>query len=377
MGKGRGLNMETVRSSNIGAVLSYLNTYGASSRKKIAEDLKLTTATLTILTSDLIKEGLLVELGEVTENKVGRKKILIDINEKSRFCLGLEIQKRKIIFIITDLKANIIFEKEWSREKSFDIEEFNKILDFIENEIKEIKEKILGMGILVQGEIENKIAISSPIPNILEIVEKRLEIKCLLENNMKGLVLSEMHFKENHRNFWVLKYGPGVGTSVVLDGKILQGTENKPIEFGHTPLFRKNSNNYCSICKKSGCVESEVHFDHVVKKFIDLGYEKNEEETDFDFVNRVSKKSGMEILNNVLDILSDYIILASWIVPVDELILSGRFFSEERFFKAFKNKLKNKPSNIKQENISCMKDYSYKRKIAGAILILEDFFNNY
>ena len=92
---GKGINMEAVRDSNRKAVLSYLNMYGASSRKKIAEDLKLTTATLSIITNELINNNMVLELGEVQEKKVGRKKILIDLNEKARYSLGLEIQKEK------------------------------------------------------------------------------------------------------------------------------------------------------------------------------------------------------------------------------------------------------------------------------------------
>lgn len=379
MVRGIGINMESVRSSNVGAVLSYLNTYGASSRKKIAEDLKLTTATLSIITNDLIKEGLLVELGEVTENKVGRKKILIDINKISRFSLGIEIQKRKIIFIITDLKANIIFEKEWSRKENFNIDDFNKILKFIEKKIEPIKTKILGVGILVQGKIEQNIAIDSPIPNILDITEKKLNLKCVLENNMKGLVLTEMYFKENYKNFWVLKYGPGVGTSVVLNGQLIQGAKNKPIEFGHAPILGKNSNNYCSICKKYGCVESEIHFDIIVKKLENIGYKKKRNETDLNFIKRCINldEENLNIIDTSLEILADYLILSSWIISVDELILCGGFFSEKKFFNLFKKKLENKNININFNNIFYMDNYSYKRKIAGAILIIEQFFNNY
>ena len=123
----KGMNMEGVRSSNRGAVLSYLNTYGASSRKRIAESLKLTTATLSIITNELIKNEMVIELGEVTENKVGRKKILVDINAKAGYALGLEIQNKKIIFVISDLKANVVHEQEWNIQQELQEKEIKKI----------------------------------------------------------------------------------------------------------------------------------------------------------------------------------------------------------------------------------------------------------
>lgn len=371
---GKGINMEAVRNSNRGAVLSYLNMYGASSRKKIAEDLKLTTATLSIITNELINNNMVLELGEVEEKKVGRKKILIDLNEKARYSLGLEIQKRKIIFVITDLKANIIFEKEWTITGEFKLEDFLKILDFINEKIKKIKDIVLGIGILVQGEIQDNQAINCPIPDVLEITEKNLGIKAIIENNMTGLVVSELYFREQHNNFWVLKYGPGVGTSVVINGKILYGENNKPAEFGHIPLFNKENGIFCPICKKRGCLESEIHFDRIIENFESKGYKKKKTESDIKFIERVCEKEGYEILEKNIDILTEYFSIISWTIPVNELILTGEIFSNKNILNYFLNKIAEKKINIKKENVSYMKNYSHKRKIAGCLLILKDFF---
>ncbi len=418
---GKGINMEAVRNSNRKAVLSYLNMYGASSRKKIAEDLKLTTATLSIITNELINNNMVLELGEVQEKKVGRKKILIDLNEKARYSLGLEIQKRKIIFVITDLKANIIFEKEWVITGEFKLNDFLKILNFINEKIEDIRNIVLGIGILVQGEIQDNKALNCPIPDVLEIVEKYLGIKAIIENNMTGLVVSELYFREQHNNFWVLKYGPGVGTSVVINGKILYGENNKPAEFGHIPLLDKENGYFCPICKKRGCLESEIHFDRMVEELESKGHIKKKEfghiplldkengyfcpickkrgcleseihfdrmveeleskghikkkdESDVKFIERVCKKGGEEILEKNLDTIAKYFSIISWTIPVNELILTGEIFSNESILSYFLKKIEEQKISIKKENVHYMKDYSHKKKIAGCLLILKDFF---
>lgn len=370
----KGINMEAVRNSNRKAVLSYLNMYGASSRKKIAEDLKLTTATLSIITNELINNNMVLELGEVQEKKVGRKKILIDLNEKARYSLGLEIQKRKIIFVITDLKANIIFEKEWAITGEFKLDEFLKILNFINEKIEDIRNIVLGIGILVQGEIQDNKALNCPIPDVFEIVEKYLGIKAIIENNMTGLVVSELYFREQHNNFWVLKYGPGVGTSVVINGKILYGENNKPAEFGHIPLLDKENGYFCPICKKRGCLESEIHFDRMVEELESKGYIKKKEESDVKFIERICKKGGEDILEKNLDTIAKYFSIISWTIPVNELILTGEIFSNENILSYFLKKIEEQKISIKKENMHYMKDYSHKKKIAGCLLILKDFF---
>ncbi len=371
---GKGINMEAVRDSNRKAVLSYLNMYGASSRKKIAEDLKLTTATLSIITNELINNNMVLELGEVQEKKVGRKKILIDLNEKARYSLGLEIQKRKIIFVITDLKANIIFEKEWIITGEFKLNDFLKILNFINEKIEDIRNIVLGIGILVQGEIQDNKALNCPIPDVFEIVEKYLGIKAIIENNMTGLVVSELYFREQHNNFWVLKYGPGIGTSVVINGKILYGENNKPAEFGHIPLLDKENGYFCPICKKRGCLESEIHFDRMVEELESKGHIKKKDESDVKFIERVCKKGGEEILEKNLDTIAKYFSIISWTIPVNELILTGEIFSNESILSYFLKKIEEQKISIKKENVHYMKDYSHKKKIAGCLLILKDFF---
>lgn len=369
----KGINMEGVRNSNRGAVLSYLNTYGASARKKIAEDLKLTTATLSIITNELIKDKMVIELGEVTENKVGRKKILIDINAEAGYALGLEIQNKKIIFVISDMKANVKHEKEWNIQEELQESEVKKVLEYIEKHTKKIKEKIIGIGILVRGEIKDKKAVNCPIPNILQIIEDRIGIRGIIENNMMGLVISEFYFKEKHNSFWVLKYGPGIGSSVVMNGEIMKGMNGWAIEFGHTHLLEENHNYFCPVCKKRGCLESELYFDRLTEIFKRKGYCKNEDETDFKFIERVSMKEGYDEIEKRVETLAKYFNTAFSIIPTEELILSGEIFSNERLFKHFTDKV----TEISKEKISYMQNYSYKRKIAGALLVLEDFFRGY
>ena len=103
-----GMNMENLKKNNKIAILSYLNRNGKSSRKKIAEGLNLTTATLTILTNELIEEGIVKELGALTEGKVGRKQILIDIDKNSKFAIGIEISRNNIYYNLINLKTEII-----------------------------------------------------------------------------------------------------------------------------------------------------------------------------------------------------------------------------------------------------------------------------
>ena len=77
----QGINLENVKRKNQSAVLRILNDRGTMSRKDIATVMGLTAASVTMICTELLDAGMIVELGEAEgEKKAGRKKILIDIN---------------------------------------------------------------------------------------------------------------------------------------------------------------------------------------------------------------------------------------------------------------------------------------------------------
>ena len=89
-----GTNLVNLRANNKLTILRLLNANGAMSRKDIAILLKLTPAAVTILCNEIIKDGMIVEKGEVEEEKrAGRKKMLIDINHQYKYIIGINIAR--------------------------------------------------------------------------------------------------------------------------------------------------------------------------------------------------------------------------------------------------------------------------------------------
>lgn len=69
-----GINAENVKSSNRTAILRLLNDRGTMSRKDISSSLGLTQAAVSIITAEMVAEGILKETGEVSEEKSRQKK---------------------------------------------------------------------------------------------------------------------------------------------------------------------------------------------------------------------------------------------------------------------------------------------------------------
>ena len=169
MGK-TGINLVDVRTNNKLTILRLLNANGAMSRKDIAAILKLTPAAVTILCNEIIREGMIVEKGEAEEEKrAGRKKMLIDINFRYKYIIGINIEPDYTYLNIADLKGDSILVRKIQTDSliapkayiQYLIHECIKML--WEANLK--KEDILGVGVGIIGAVD----VASGVSNIVSV----------------------------------------------------------------------------------------------------------------------------------------------------------------------------------------------------------------
>ena len=87
-----GNNLPRVKVQNQFSIKEIVYKFGPISRIEIAERLGLTLPTITTSVSSMIKNGLLKEVEQDHSVKsLGRRTMLVDINENSRRFMGIEI----------------------------------------------------------------------------------------------------------------------------------------------------------------------------------------------------------------------------------------------------------------------------------------------
>lgn len=368
----KGFNMEELKNKNIKLILSYLRRHGGSSRKTIAGELNLTTAALTNIANELLRDGLIVELGEVTEGKVGRKQRLIDIEGNGKIALGLEFKKRRIVFAAVNIKGDIQNKKEWVIEKNEYKLKLGEVLAYINEYAVSKIEKIIGLGILIPGYKEKDDR--ENVRYIKEKIREKIKLPVFYENNIRGLVTAELYLEKKYKNFWLVNYGPGVGSGIVLNNEVLKGKKNMAGEMGHIPLVENNGNYKCSVCGQVGCLESEIHFDRIKELYFEEGILKNQGETDMDFFRRIERNRGYKELKKNLDILGKYISIGFSILDPEKIVLSGEIFSEKILYDYIVERIINCNSLICSEDIEYMNNYSHKREVAGGVLVFSKYF---
>lgn len=153
----QGISKLDLKRRNRMQILRVMQQHGAISRIDIASELKLTRAAVTIITGEMIQQGVLTELGEAQYGKSdkvpkGRKKILLNINPNHRFAMGVSIDEKRITAGLTTLDGNILDK----RILEYDSITREKFIDFIVESHKALmadncltNEQLLGVGVCI------------------------------------------------------------------------------------------------------------------------------------------------------------------------------------------------------------------------------------
>ncbi len=346
--KYQGINLENVKLSNRASILLLLNNNGAMSRKDIAETVGLTAASVTLICSELLEEGVIVELGEAEEEKrAGRKKILVDINPEYRNVLCIAVETDTTYIAVTDIKGKILSNCTIPTDKNMEPETFFKnVTDecqkiFWKNDI--VREKVLGAAVTIPGNVDRKKGISlntyniwtDPIP-VAELVQKELGIPVVVENNLKAYAQTEIYFGlgRSVNNLFVLKWGPGVGASIIIDGKIYQGSNKMAAEIGHMTAVKHGR--VCN-CKRNGCLETYVSTSAIRAE---VKSELGKETLDIKDLDIIKDPKIKKIIDEKLDMLAHNLRNSISILDPHHVVLVGYMFEipgcVENFIKAYK-----------------------------------------
>ena len=242
---------------------------GSISRIGISRQLKISRPTTSAYISDLIKDGLIEEIGKGESSPSGGKKaVLLQFKRKAGYILGVMIGVKTIRIALTDLGSNIIEIIKIPTEEWFGPD---AVIDKLVKNLKKIisiskinKEKIIGIVIGATGLVDSKkgLVIFSPNLNgwnnikLKEIVEEKTGISTFIENECRVQAIAEKKYglAKNVNNFVCVETGIGIGTGVFIDNKLMVGDKGMAGEVGHI-ITNLAGNRKCH-CGNVGCLET-------------------------------------------------------------------------------------------------------------------------
>ena len=380
--KYQGINLGNVKLSNRSSILRLINNHGAMSRKDIAEAVGLTAASVTLICTDLIDEGVLVEIGEAEEEKrAGRKKILVDINGDYRNVLCIAIETDETFITVTDLKGQVICTYSMPTKRGDNPAEF---LCAVAEEARRLmwenditKERILGVSVTLPGLVERARGLSLNTYNIwtkeipvAEISRQELGFTVVVENNLKAAAQSEIYFGLGRYvpDLFLLKWGPGVGSAVIIDGKLYQGANGMAGEIGH---MTSNKNGRSCNCGRKGCLETYVSTHAILEDIFDSLGNSDEYRVD---LNRLAGDEVRGIMDEKLDRLAHHLRNTVSILDPERVVLTGYMFDIPGFLTRFTDAYREYDDSVQDDFFVKAHTTGDSKHIEGLAVVMEELF---
>ena len=264
-------NSHRLKENNRFAILDLLRKNGAMSRKDIASHVLLTQASVTILTSELIDEGILEETGIVRTAGAGRNKILLNIHYHRAYVVGVILDTVGIELAIARLQGEILHtEKLPHSGPTGTVEVLGTVADAVnafiaQHDVDRSEIGCVGVGIIGLVDADAGISLDSygvlpPNAEVTAKLSEALRLPVALDNIVRGIAMAELDFRREPAQISGLfvKYGPGVGSAVIVENDIYYGVSNRSGEIGHCIV--EPTRERC-ICGKRGCLERLIGLD--------------------------------------------------------------------------------------------------------------------
>lgn len=194
--------MASAKTTN--AVISYLMEHGSSPRIDIAKALSITKASVTLVTNEMIEQGVIIEEGEVfEENKKvvrGRRKILLSINPDYKVTVGVVVLQDKLVIGITNLKGDVFDKNTIPFIKHSQQELVSRIaveVDILlKNNLIDVKD-VLACGVIFTENSLNGIngdTLQNKINNIETEIGKEVTFRVIVDTLAKSCLVAQKVF---------------------------------------------------------------------------------------------------------------------------------------------------------------------------------------
>lgn len=278
-----GISKLDLKRRNRMQVLRILKQNGPTSRIDIAAELELTRAAVTIITTDMIEQGIIYELGEYkhpTEKAPrGRKKILIDINYNYKFVIGVTVEENIVSVGLSTLSGEVLDKRNLSIDDSTEIQ---PIFDYIEKSINEVltdncldRSSVLGIGFGIYPNMYPKmhIDVTDGMPDysmLKSYFEQKTELPLVFDNSIQGTAMANIDFRKkidpSVKNIAFLQYGNNINFLSTYLNETIETYHNRTdcIDKMIVDPFAKD---ICH-CGRRGCVENELTVKAVRREII-------------------------------------------------------------------------------------------------------------
>ncbi|MEV1085538.1 ROK family transcriptional regulator [Streptomyces sp. NPDC050211] len=264
-GTGRALpdTQQGMRRRNLARVMHTVSAEGPLSRAAVASRIGLTRAAVSTLVDELIRSGLLEELGPERPGRVGRPGSALAVSGHGPAGIGAEIGVDHLAVCAVDLRGEVRaravrYGTNRGRSPRPVIEELTELVGRIVTEAEREGLWPAGLAVAVPGLVARDARTVVRAPN-LDWQDTDLgallpaHFPLTVDNEANFGALAELRLGEGTpSDFLHVSAEIGIGAALVVDGQLLRGTRGFAGELGHVPV--RPDGPACP-CGGRGCLE--------------------------------------------------------------------------------------------------------------------------
>lgn len=248
------------------AVLDLIRAAGTISRVGLISATGLTGATISTVVRRLINDGLVLETGRA-ESTGGKPRVLLQLNQSSRFAVGVHLDHSGISYVLTNLGGAVVARMS---RAGIGVEDPPVVVKRIARQVHGLIEgvgidhsRVLGLGLVSPGPLTPGSGMRLMPPSMRHWEDFPLEralreavgLPVTLENDSTASAIGEYWSGGvgDATTFAAVFMGTGIGAGLLVNGSAYRGASGNAGEIGHISC---DINGPPCWCGARGCTES-------------------------------------------------------------------------------------------------------------------------
>lgn len=243
------------------AVLRAIALHGPISRADLARQLGLSGPTVTLVTKDLLAQGIVHEVDR-SPSSGGRPATLLQLVSSAALAVGVKLAPDRIVGVHVDLAGEVVrrFEAPMTSSGTSAIDE---LITCLRANLPSGDVPLIGIGVGLPGVVApgaDGVTTSSlmhwdALP-LASTLAEALNAPVVLDNDVNTLAVAETLVVRDPQveDFLVVTLGRGIGLGIVVRDSVYRGAMGAG-EFGHVVIDREGP--LCE-CGNRGCLEAHI-----------------------------------------------------------------------------------------------------------------------
>jgi predicted NBD/HSP70 family sugar kinase len=253
-------SQQGMRRQNLARVLGAVAAHGPLSRADAAARTGLTRAAVSSLVVELIRDGVVVELGPAPSGRVGRPGNALTLSSEGPAGLGLEVGVEHLAVCVTDLSGEVraqarVAADNRGRAPGPVLAELDGLADTVVRAARGHGLRVVGAALAVPGLVDAASGAVVHAPNLgwrdVALPSTLLGLPLTVENEANLGALAEL-WQGGAQDVVHVSAGAGIGAALVVGGRLFRGARGFAGELGHVPVHPEG---HPCTCGARGCLE--------------------------------------------------------------------------------------------------------------------------